>query len=252
MKKIFSAAILLTLVTAMPATAAKKTILKTPLDSASYALGVNVGMGLQNQLGTLPGDPVKMDLFLEALSSYLQTGDTTNMAIKPSKTPVIINNYLQKAQADQFKKDKARNDAFLAKNATQPGVHVTKSGLQYMMLQNGTGDTPAVTDKVKVNYTGTLTNGKVFDSTTGRGPAEFELNKVIPGWTEGLQLMNIGSKYRFWIPAELGYGSRAMGNSIPANSILVFDVELLDIGKATAQQSEAPKAKYTFPAYQKK
>ena len=110
-----------------------------------------------------------------------------------------------------------------------PGVHTTRSGLQYQILRQGSGDSPTATDTVTVHYRGTLTNGQVFDSSYKRGnPATFPLNRVIKGWTEGLQLMRTGAKYRFTIPPHLGYGRRGAG-SIPPNSVLIFDVELLEV-----------------------
>ena len=121
-------------------------------------------------------------------------------------------------------------DAFLAKNKTVKGVFSTPSGLQYMVLRQGNGMRPKPGQRVKVNYEGKLLNGTVFDSSYERGqPAEFGLNQVIAGWTEGVGLMPIGGKYRFWIPAKLGYGEKGMGRDIPPNSTLTFDVELLGV-----------------------
>jgi len=121
---------------------------------------------------------------------------------------------------------------YLAKNMTEEGVITTESGLQYKVLTPGTGtDHPQASDRVKVHYHGTLTNGNVFDSSVARGqPIDFGLNQVIKGWTEGLQLMVVGEKTRLFIPANLGYGNRATG-SIPASSVLIFDVELLGINE---------------------
>jgi len=121
---------------------------------------------------------------------------------------------------------------FLSNNMTKEGVITTESGLQYQVLTAGTGDShPTASDRVKVHYHGTLTDGTVFDSSVARGqPIEFGLNQVIKGWTEGLQLMVIGEKTRLFIPSELGYGNRAAG-AIPAGSVLIFDVELLGINE---------------------
>ncbi|MDT0595156.1 FKBP-type peptidyl-prolyl cis-trans isomerase [Glaciecola petra] len=128
---------------------------------------------------------------------------------------------------------KADGEAFLAANKDKEGVVTTESGLQYMVIQEGNGASPAAADTVSVHYEGTLTDGTVFDSSIERGtPASFPLNRVISGWTEGLQLMQVGAKYRFFIPSELGYGSRAAGK-IPAHSALIFDVELLEVTPAT-------------------
>lgn len=135
----------------------------------------------------------------------------------------------QQAMAGQADENKAKGEAFLAENKTRDGVKVTDSGLQYMVLEEGDGASPEATSKVKVHYKGTLIDGTVFDSTYDRGePIEFPLSGVIKGWTEGLQLMKVGSKYRFFIPSDLAYGANAPA-SIGPNQVLIFDVELLDI-----------------------
>ena len=124
----------------------------------------------------------------------------------------------------------AEGKAFLEANGKKDGVVTTKSGLQYMVLTEGTGRSPKATDKVRCHYEGTLINGTVFDSSYQRGePADFPLNGVIPGWTEGVQLMKEGSKFRFFIPYLLGYGERGAGSSIPPYSTLIFDVELIKV-----------------------
>ncbi len=123
-----------------------------------------------------------------------------------------------------------KGKAFLAENATKPGVQQTASGLQYLLLEPGKGKTPAATDTVKVNYRGTLLDGTEFDSSYKRNePIEFPLNRVIPGWTEGLQLVKEGGKIRLFIPSQLAYGSRGAGGAIGPDETLIFDVELLDI-----------------------
>lgn len=127
---------------------------------------------------------------------------------------------------------KEEGEAFLAANAEREGVHVTESGLQYEVITEGTGAKPSATDRVKVHYHGTLINGTVFDSSVERGePITFGLNQVIPGWTEGVQLMPVGSKYKFFIPYNLAYGERGAGEQIPPFSALIFEVELLGIEK---------------------
>jgi FKBP-type peptidyl-prolyl cis-trans isomerase FklB len=151
-----------------------------------------------------------------------------------------------KAEAVAKQKKVAEENAkkgadFLAANAKKPGVKVTASGLQYEVLTAGKGGAkPVPTDKVKVNYEGRLIDGTVFDSSIQRGePASFELDQVIPGWTEGLQLMSVGSKFRLTLPAAMAYGEQAAG-PIPPNSVLVFEVELLDILKPDASPDAAP------------
>lgn len=132
----------------------------------------------------------------------------------------------------QIKDNKTMGREFLEQNAKNDSVIQTKSGLQYMVLQEGTGAKPGPTDEVTVHYTGKLLDGTVFDSSVERGePATFPLDKVIPGWTEGLQLMSEGSKYRLFIPSELAYGSKGAGDDILPNSTLIFDVELIKVNK---------------------
>ncbi|MBQ0076261.1 MAG: FKBP-type peptidyl-prolyl cis-trans isomerase [Bacteroidales bacterium] len=141
-------------------------------------------------------------------------------------------NYIQNAIASiKYGQTKQEGEEFLAANATKDGVIVTESGLQYEVIKMGKGPKPSATDRVRVHYHGTLIDGTVFDSSVERGePITFGLNQVIKGWTEGLQLMPVGSKFRFYIPQELGYGAREAG-SIPPYSVLIFEVELLDIEK---------------------
>ncbi len=127
---------------------------------------------------------------------------------------------------------KAAGEAFLAENGKKPGVITTPSGLQYTILKSGTGDSPKASDTVTVHYTGTLIDGTVFDSSVQRGvPASFPVNQVIPGWTEALQLMKVGDKWKLFIPSNLAYGAQSPGPGIPANSMLIFEVELLSINK---------------------
>jgi FKBP-type peptidyl-prolyl cis-trans isomerase FkpA len=136
----------------------------------------------------------------------------------------------QAKQQEVAAKNQAEGAKFLADNVKKPGVKTTPSGLQYQVVKEGTGKKPSATSQVKVHYLGTLLDGTKFDSSYDRGePASFALNGVIPGWTEGLQLMTAGSKYKFWIPASLGYGERGTPGPIGPNATLVFEVELLEV-----------------------
>lgn len=136
----------------------------------------------------------------------------------------------QQAVAKAAENNKKAGAEFLAENAKKEGVKVTASGLQYRVITEGSGRKPAASDKVKVHYTGKLTDGTVFDSSVQRGePIDFALNQVIAGWTEGVQLMATGSKYEFFIPSNLAYGDRGAGNAIPPGATLIFEVELLEV-----------------------
>ena len=137
---------------------------------------------------------------------------------------------MQAQQAKQGQTNREEGNAFLAKNKAQPGVVTTASGLQYQVLRAGSGERPTATSRVRVNYEGKLLNGEIFDSSYQRGePIDFGLNQVIKGWTEGVSLMPVGSKYRFWIPSELAYGENGAGGQIGPNATLTFDVELLGV-----------------------
>ncbi|HEY8939159.1 MAG TPA: FKBP-type peptidyl-prolyl cis-trans isomerase [Cellvibrio sp.] len=141
-----------------------------------------------------------------------------------------INNRMQAKEAEQSKTLAAAGEAFLAENAKKPGVTVTASGLQYEVITQGAGAIPTKTSKVKTHYHGTLIDGTVFDSSVNRGqPIDFPVNGVIAGWTEALQLMPVGSKWRLYVPQQLAYGERGAGASIKPYSALIFDVELIDI-----------------------
>lgn len=142
----------------------------------------------------------------------------------------VVDQFNEEVKENMSKKAVSQSAEFLETNRTAEGVKETASGLQYKVLKQGKGKKPAATDFVKVHYTGKLVNGQVFDSSVKRGePATFQLTQVIPGWTEGLQLMNVGSKYELYIPAKLAYGDKGIENVIPGGATLIFEVELLEI-----------------------
>lgn len=198
-------------------------------EKVSYIIGEDIGFSFQRE-----GYDLDIDIMLEAIKGAA-TGKSENLLSETEKNEVMMR-WQQEMQAkkqaqmaEQGKKARAEGAAFMEVNRNNPGVFETKSGLQYQVIKGAEGRKPAATDTVHVHYHGTLLNGQVFDSSVQRGePISFPLNQVIAGWTEGLQLMSIGSKYKFFIPSELAYGDQAVG-TIPAGSTLIFEVELLDI-----------------------
>jgi FKBP-type peptidyl-prolyl cis-trans isomerase FklB len=195
----------------------------------SYALGMNLGHSLQQA-------PVEIDAEAAAkgLKDMLAGGEFLLSQEEYVKTLQDFQAKMQEmeksAAKDIIEKNAAEEKAFLDKNKQADGVQSTASGLQYQVLAEGEGAKPGASDKVRVHYTGTLLDGTVFDSSVQRGqPAEFGVGQVIKGWTEALQLMNVGSKYKLFIPSALAYGERGAGQQITPGSMLVFEVELLDI-----------------------
>jgi FKBP-type peptidyl-prolyl cis-trans isomerase FklB len=189
---------------------------------ASYALGMNVGTSLKAD-NLYPN----MEEFTQGIKDVLY--DSTPRYTIEEAYQIFGEAFRSLAEKREEKSKQAENE-FLAENSKKPGVIVTGSGLQYEVISEGMGRKPTANDTVRVHYEGALTNGTVFDSSYSRGePIEFPLNGVISGWTEGLQLMNVGSKYRLIIPSDLGYGSQGAGQQIPPFSTLIFEVELLDI-----------------------
>lgn len=212
--------------------------MKTAADSLSYAYGVGMGVNLQQNLKEFPAK-LNVDLFLAVFEKALR-GDTAKLAITPSQAYIVFQKCMQTAQAEAAVATKAEASKFLQGNAKKSGIKTTASGLQYQVIKEGTGPKPGDTATVSVNYNGTLLDGTVFDSSIKRGtPAQFPLNRVIKGWSEGIKLMNVGSKYKFWIPSNLGYGDQGAGGVIKPGALLIFEVELLSIDKAPAA-SAAP------------
>lgn len=195
--------------------------LETDADKVSYGLGMMIGERVLNQYGD-----IDYDLLLQGIKAQ-QAGETL---LTIEEAQVVLQ--AQQTQASEAKAAEAGEvgKTYLAENAAREGVTVTDSGLQHETLQEGDGAKPTLEDTVTVHYVGTLLDGSEFDSSIARGePASFPLKGVIPGWTEGLQLMSVGSKYRFVIPADLAYGERGAGQSIGPGETLVFEVELLEI-----------------------
>jgi FKBP-type peptidyl-prolyl cis-trans isomerase FklB len=233
-------AIFAALALAMPVVAQEKTQLKDQKDKVSYAIGLNIGANLGKQ---------KIVINPDAFASGVKDG----MSGKPQMTEAEVKETMTAFEKDMEAKQAAAGDVnakagekFLAENKGKAGVKTTASGLQYKVIKEGTGARAKETDTVTVNYRGTLIDGTEFDSSYKRGePATFPLNAVIKGWTEGLQLMNTGSKYQFFIPASLGYGARGAGGDIGPNSALIFEVELIGAKSAAggAGPSPSPSAK---------
>lgn len=203
---------------------------KSELDKMSYAMGMNMGEYLTRT-------PIKIDLALaqQGIADFI--AKSPKLAAEEYVAMMqLLQQKMQDAGRQQVEAMAAENAAaeleFMAENAKKAGITVTDSGLQYEIIIAGEGETPAADDVVRVHYVGTLLDGSKFDSSIDRGePAEFGVNQVIAGWTEALQLMPVGSKYKLYIPSAIAYGAQGAGQAIPPNAALVFEVELLDIVK---------------------
>jgi FKBP-type peptidyl-prolyl cis-trans isomerase len=218
-----------------------KVNLKTQADSAAYAIGVDLGNNIKKNLPEAPGGKeLNSEIILQAFSTVMK-GDSGLIA--SAKAGAITQAYFVKAQSQEGGKNKEAGKKFLADNGKRSGVTTTASGLQYEVLKTGTGPKPTAENTVKVHYHGTTIDGKVFDSSVDRGePVTFGLGQVIKGWTEALQLMPVGSKWKIYIPSELGYGEQAAGPKIKPNSTLIFEVELISI-EPTPAATPAPAGK---------
>ena len=201
------------------------------MDKLSYALGLGIGQQLA-QMGA--GEFLNIDDFAQSITDVLKGNE---LKVSHYEAQKMVTEYFQQqeqkmraAQAEKGKAAKADGERYLAENAKKEGVITTASGLQYQVLRQGNGKRPTAKDKVKCHYEGFLIDGTVFDSSVQRGePAVFGLQQVIAGWTEGLQLMQEGGKYRFFIPYRLAYGEGGAGNLIPPFAALIFDVELIEV-----------------------
>nr|WP_194074855.1 FKBP-type peptidyl-prolyl cis-trans isomerase [Mariniphaga sediminis] len=206
----------------------KKVKLETAADSAGYAIGILVGNNNKQQIENAPGGgDINVEAMVAAFSiaALEQEGEMT-----VEEADQVIRSYFEQAGEKESQKNLEEGNAFLEENKSREGVNTTASGLQYEVINEGTGAKPTAEDRVRVHYHGTLIDGTVFDSSVDRGePAVFGVGQVIPGWTEALQLMSVGSKWKVYIPSDLGYGERGAGGDIGPNSTLVFEVELLEI-----------------------
>lgn len=203
--------------------------LETELDSVSYAVGLTMSSQLKNGF-----EEVKYDILIQAIRNGL---DSANLLLETKDIQKTLQTYFQKKQEEKKISESAKYEVykkqgltFLDANKSKEGVKTTESGLQYIVLKQGKGKKPKTTDRVKVHYHGTTIDGTVFDSSVDKGvPSEFGVTQVIKGWTEGLQLMKVGSKYKFFIPQELAYGQNPRPGIIKPYMALIFEVELLDI-----------------------
>lgn len=200
------------------------------MDKLSYALGIGIG----SQLAGMGAKELNIDDFAQAIKDVISGSE---LKVDNAEAQTLVQNFFQEQEAKQQaaaaeagKVAKAAGEAFLAENGKKNGVVTLPSGLQYQVLKEGNGKKPSATDQVVCHYEGTLIDGTVFDSSYKRNqPATFGLNQVIAGWTEGVQLMQEGAKYRFFIPYNLAYGERGAGAQIPPFAALVFDVELIEV-----------------------
>lgn len=217
---------------------------KTEAQKQAYAVGASMARYLDKSLQKQEKIGVKLDrnLIIEGMKDGLH--GKSKLSDKEVRTVLTdmskdLAAKAKKKEADEAAKAKVEGAKFLKENAKKPGVKTTQSGLQYKVLKKGTGPQPTANDIVTVNYKGSLVDGTVFDSSAKHHrPATFKLNQVIPGWTEGVQLMHQGGKYRFYIPAKLAYGDHATG-SIPGNSTLIFDVDLLKVKTSANSKSDS-------------
>jgi len=223
-----------------PAVKGVPAVLSTQKEKQSYAIGMNLGENLKNQ-----SVEVDTNLLLRGVKDTLAGGKTLLTVEEEHATLMELQGTMRKAQAEKMQKaaekNKKEGDAFLAANKTKAGVVTLPSGLQYKILQAGTGPKPTATDTVSCNYRGTLIDGSEFDSSYKRGqPTTFPVSGVIKGWTEALQMMPVGSKWQLFVPASLGYGERAASALIGPNATLIFDVDLVSIQEKSAAKAPGP------------
>lgn len=203
------------------------------MDSVAYTFGLLNGESFRRVVSSVPGDSLSRKFILAGLRDKLED-KPASLSLEEARA--YFQDYVKEVQERENKVLMERNDSVLKANAQKPDVKTTESGLQYRVLKNGSGaKVGSERDTVQVHYEGRLIDGKVFDSSYKRNqPATFPLNQVIQGWTEGVALMNVGSKYEFYLPAHLAYGERGAGADIPPHSTLIFEIELLDVKRHIA------------------
>ncbi len=205
--------------------------LSSPQGQTSYALGINIGSSLRADGITVEGDAFLKGV-QDALANATPALSEQEMSALLSQLQADMRTRRIEKQAQAAAANRSQGEAFLKANGAKPGVKTLASGLQYQVLTAGTGPVPTASDTVTCNYRGTLIDGTEFDSSAAHGgPSNFPVEGVIAGWTEALQLMPVGSKWRLFVPAALGYGERGAGQDIGPNAVLVFDIELLSIAK---------------------
>lgn len=227
---------------------AKAPVLEAEIQKQAYGLGASIGLYMQrnleehNKLGLILDKELIVQGFVDSINDKSVIEKEEIQALMAS-LDATMKTKQQEMAVQESEASLAVGQKFLEDNAKKEGVMVTESGIQYLVLTPSEGDKPAATDTVKVHYVGTFLNGDTFDSSRDRGePAVFPLNRVIKGWTEGVQLMSVGSKFKFTIPSDLAYGPNGNPPRIPGNSVLEFEIELLEIQKSepAPQVGEAP------------
>ena len=193
------------------------------MDKFSYAIGLGIGQNLLS----MGAQGINVEDFAQAIADVLNRNE---LAMSHNEAREIVNKYFMELEEKMNAENIEKGKAFLAENAKKEGIVTLPSGLQYEVITEGNGKKPSATDRVKCHYEGTLIDGTLFDSSIKRGqPAVFGVNQVIKGWVEALQLMSEGSKWRLFIPSELGYGAQQAGELIPPHSTLIFEVELIEV-----------------------
>jgi len=211
------------------ANAGGDTMLKNEKDKVSYSIGLNIGSNFKSQ-----SVDINPDILIKGIKDAISGSKPLMTEKEIQETMTVFQKEITAKQAERTKSlaetNKKEGEAFLAANKGKDGVKTTSSGLQYKIIKDGNGQTPKATDTVTVNYSGTLIDGTEFDSSYKRGePASFPLNGVIPGWTEALQMMKVGSKWQLFLPPAIAYGERGQGRVIGPNAALIFEVELLSV-----------------------